>query len=210
MPGRFITLEGGEGTGKSTQVQLLVEALGEKGIEAIATREPGGSEGAERIREILVTGAVGRWDGMTEALLFFAARRDHLRKTVWPALAQGTWVVCDRFADSTRAYQAAGQGIADEAVESLYALAVGDFKPDLTVVLDLPPEIGLARARGRGDGEDRFEGMDLSFHQRLRDAFLRIAAAEPARCAVLDADTDIAGLSAVLRATVSHRLGQPL
>jgi dTMP kinase len=204
---RFITLEGGEGAGKSTQVRLLVEALRRSGIDTIQTREPGGAAGAEEIRTLLVTGAPGRWDGTTELLLHAAARRDHLVKTVWPALAAGQWVVSDRFADSTAAYQGAGHDLPGEAVSAVYRVAVGDFAPDLTIILDLPVAEGLARAKGRGGAEDRYERMGVAFHEKLRQAFLRIAAAEPQRCVVLSAAPDPAEVHRAICASVEERLG---
>ncbi|CAA7617933.1 dTMP kinase [Magnetospirillum sp. UT-4] len=185
--GRFITFEGGEGAGKSTQLKMLADALAAAGTPAITTREPGGSEGAEAIRALLVTGDVGRWDGQTEALLHSAARRDHLVRTVWPALDLGTWVLCDRFADSTVAYQGYGHGLPVSFIESLTRLAIGDFAPDLTLILDLPVEAGLARAGHRGGAEDRYERMGVAFHQRLRQGFLSIAERQPGRCVVVDA-----------------------
>lgn len=185
--GQFITFEGGEGAGKSTQVRLLADALERAGIEVVSTREPGGSAGAEAIRSLLVTGAVDRWDAHTEALLHTAARRDHLARTVWPALDRGAWVVCDRFADSTLAYQGYGHGLSKDFITGLTRLAVGDFKPDLTFVLDLTVEEGLRRAGGRGGAEDRYERMGTAFHERLRQGFLEIARNEPDRCAVIDA-----------------------
>ncbi|MDO8606304.1 MAG: dTMP kinase [Phaeospirillum sp.] len=185
--GRFITFEGGEGAGKSTQLRLLADGLREEGLMVITTREPGGSPGAEAIRTLLVSGEVERWDGVTEALLHFAARRDHLIKTVWPALERGAWVICDRFADSTVAYQGFGHGLDPEVIATLYRVSVGHFSPDLTLVLDLPVEKGLERAGNRGGAEDRYERMGLGFHQRLRQGFLGIAASNPIRCAVIDA-----------------------
>ncbi len=185
--GKFITFEGGEGAGKSTQVALLADALRGAGHEVLETREPGGSEGAEQIRELLVTGAPERWDAMTEALLHFAARREHLVHTVLPAMEAGSWVVSDRFADSTMAYQGYGHGLGTGPIEMLYGLVVGEFKPDLTLILDLPVEQGLRRAERRRDGGDRYERMDGGFHERLREGFLEIARDDPGRCAVIDA-----------------------
>ena len=187
MRGRFITFEGGEGAGKSTQVSKLMAYLDRCKIETIATREPGGSVGAEEIRALLVNGGVDRWDGMTEVLLHSAARRDHVIKTVQPALNQGKWVVCDRFFDSTLAYQGWGHGIDRASIAAAIALSVGDFKPDLTLILDLDVAQGLERARSRGDGQDRYERMGVDFHTRLRQGFLEIAAQDPARCRVIDA-----------------------
>ena len=204
--GRFITLEGGEGTGKSTQVVRLGAWLGARGVGVVTTREPGGSPGAEMIRKLLVEGPAERWDGMTEALLHFAARRDHLRSTVWPALDRGTWVVSDRFADSTLAYQGHGHGVDRTVFDRLYAVAVGDFRPDLTLVLDLPIEVGLARAARRRGTETRYEGLPKDFHGRVRAGFLAIARDDPARCAVIDASADVDATAAAIARTVAGRL----
>lgn len=204
--GRFITFEGGEGAGKSTQVRHLAAQLTAAGLATLATREPGGSAGAEEIRELLVHGAAARWDATAETLLHFAARRDHLVKTVWPALQRGTWVLCDRFADSTRAYQGAGQGGDPAFIEQLYGAVVGDFAPDLTLVLDLPVEVGLARAAARRDGGARYEGMGQAFHQRLREGFLEIARRAPERCRVIDATASEEAVAAAVWSTVAERL----
>jgi dTMP kinase len=208
--GRFITLEGGEGAGKSTQVRLLADSLRGAGIDVLATREPGGSPGAEHIRKLLVDGAVERWDAMTEALLHSAARRDHLAKTVEPALAAGKWVVSDRFADSTIAYQGYGLGLGAETVAALTRIAIGDFAPDLTIVLDLPADEGLKRAGARGDAAQRYERMDLAFHEKLRQGFLEIARKEPKRCAVVDARADVAAVAEAVKRAVRERLGAKL
>lgn len=205
--GHFITLEGGEGAGKSTQVRLLKDALIKNGIDVVITREPGGSIGAEEIRELLVTGETGRWDGMSEALLNFAARRDHLIKTVWPALDRGTWVISDRFADSTIAYQGYGHGLNLDTLYQLWDVAIDGFRPDLTFILDLPVEIGLKRAIGRGDGEDRYERMATQFHHDLKAGFLDIADKEQARCAVINAERSIAEIHNDMQHTISSRLG---
>lgn len=207
---RFVTLEGGEGAGKSTQIALLGQSLSDSGVDVTATREPGGSPGADAIRRLLVEGEPGRWDGETEALLHFAARRDHLVRTVWPALAAGRWVLSDRFADSTLAYQGYGHGLDRAFIDTLYRLTVGDFRPDLTLILDLPVETGLARAAGRGGAEDRYERMDREFHERLRLGFLDIARREPDRCAVVDAARDADAVAADIRAIVAERLGVAL
>ncbi len=204
--GRFITLEGGEGGGKSTQARLLTDFLSARVGEVVLTREPGGAPGAEQIRALLVDGDVQRWDATTEALLHFAARRDHLVNTVRPALERGAWVVSDRFADSTMAYQGYGHGLDRRAIAGLYRLCVGALKPDLTLILDLPVEEGLARAAGRQGGEDRYERMDADFHRRLRDGFLEIARREPERCAVVDASRDIVSVHAAIADTVRQRL----
>jgi len=184
--GRFITFEGGEGAGKSTQVRLLAEALSRRGLDVVTTREPGGAPSAERIRTLLVEGEA-RWDPVTEALLHTAQRREHLVRTVWPALERGAWVISDRFADSTTAYQGAGQGVTPEQLGALYWMIAGEFRPDLTIILDLPVEEGLKRAAGRGGKEDRYERMGMDFHQRIRDAFATIARTHPERCVVISA-----------------------
>lgn len=186
--GRFITLEGGEGAGKSTQARRLSEALRAKGHEVVLTREPGGSSGAEALRDLLVNGAGDRWSPTAEALLMFAARSDHLDRLIRPALARGAWVVCDRFADSSRAYQGFAGGVDTGFIEALDQTVVGDDQPDLTLVFDLPVETGLSRAAARGGDEARFEGKDAAFHTRLRQGFLEIARAHPQRCVVIDAD----------------------
>jgi len=186
--GKFITLEGGEGTGKSTQVSRLAERLIACGIDVVTTREPGGAPGAEAIRKLLVTGEVNRWTPRTEALLHAAARDDHLSKTVRPALDDGAWVISDRFADSTRAYQGAGEGLSADVIELLDQMVVGATQPDLTLILDLPVDIGLARATAGASGdENRYERMGADFHERLRGAFLQIASNHPKQCVALDA-----------------------
>jgi dTMP kinase len=186
-PARFITLEGGEGAGKSTQAKKLAAALKKRGIASVSTREPGGSPGAEEIRNLIVHGEPGRWDTLTETLLIFAARADHVRRTIKPALADKKWVICDRFTDSTFAYQGAGRGLDRETIRRLDALVLHDFRPDLTLILDLPVEAGLARTMTRGQGATRFEKFDVEFHERLREAFLSIARRNHDRCVVIDA-----------------------
>jgi dTMP kinase len=206
--GTFITLEGPDGAGKSTQARLLAAALEAAGHRVVLTREPGGAPGAEAIRQLLVQGEPGRWSAMTELLLFTAARRDHLERTLAPALAAGAVVVCDRFVDSTRAYQSAGRdgGVGRDAVDALHRLCIGR-DPDLTLILDLDPAAAGARGAARGGGEDRFERFGLDFQHRLRAAFADIAAAEPTRCAVIDAAGDVADVSARVRAAVAARTG---
>jgi dTMP kinase len=206
-PGRFITLEGGEGAGKSTQIARLADWLKARGHEVVATREPGGAPGAEMIRKLLVEGPTERWDGMTEALLHFAARRDHLRSTVWPALKRGAWVISDRFADSTRAYQGYGHGLDLATLDRLYDVAIGAFSPDLTLILDLPIETGLARAAARRGSETRYESLPRDFHERVHDGFLAIAKAEPKRCAIVDASGDIETIASAISRAVAERLG---
>ncbi|MFO1080882.1 MAG: dTMP kinase [Reyranellaceae bacterium] len=205
--GRFITLEGGEGAGKSTQIARLKAWLEGRRHRVLATREPGGSPGAEMVRKLLVEGPVERWDGVTEALLHFAARRDHLRATVWPALQRGDWVVSDRFADSTLAYQGFGHAVDVAIFERLYAIAVGDFRPHLTIVLDVPIELGLARAASRRGSETRYESLPRDFHARVRTGFLEIAAREPQRCVVIDATADAETVAADIAQAVRERLG---
>jgi dTMP kinase len=205
--GRFITLEGGEGAGKSTQIARLKSWLEGRGRTVVATREPGGSPGAEMIRKLLVEGPVERWDGTTEALLHFAARREHLRSTVWPALERGDWVISDRFADSTLAYQGYGHGVDRRIFEELYKVAVGDFRPDLTLILDLPIETGLLRAAARRGAETRYESLPRDFHARVRAGFLEIATQDPKRCVMIDATADIDTTAAAIARMVGERLG---
>lgn len=207
--GQFISFEGGEGSGKSTQIAMLRDSLSIKGLSVTATREPGGSPGAEEIRNLLVNGAPDRWDPMTEALLHFAARRDHLINTVRPALDRGDWVLCDRFVDSTVAYQSYGHGLERSVVDRLRRDVIGDLMPDLTLIIDVAPEVGLKRAAARSDDEDRYERMDLTFHERLRAGFLEIAKAEPERCAVIDGASDESAVHAAILAVTLERLGMP-
>ncbi len=208
--GRFITVEGGEGAGKSTQVRRLAAWLDGRGVETVATREPGGTPGAEAVRALLVTGDTDRWDATTEALLVTAARRDHAEKLIRPALARGAWVLCDRFADSTLAYQGYAGGLPLDGLTALTRFAVVDLTPDLTVMLDLPAEAGLARAgRRTASGpaaESRFEGRDLRFHEAVRDGFLDIARREPARCVVVDASAPADNVARQIAAAVEGRL----
>ena len=203
----MITLEGGEGAGKSTQVDLLLAALGHAGIAALRSREPGGSEGAEAIRRLLLDGATERWDAAGEALLLYAARRDHVTRLIAPALDRGVWVVCDRFADSTLAYQGYGRGLPLADLLTLHRFALGDFAPDLTLILDLPVAAGLARAARRSGNADRFERLDAAFHERLRQGFRQIAADNPGRCVVIDAAGDQDSVHRAVLAAVAARLG---
>jgi dTMP kinase len=203
--GRFITLEGGEGSGKSTQARRIAALLTDAGLPVLLTREPGGSAGAEAIRRLVLAGS--GLDPVAEAMLMFAARREHLQASIRPALAAGMVVVCDRFADSTRAYQCHGQGVPAPVFDALAALALEGLAPDLTLVFDIDPAQGLARAGSRGLAADRFEGLDLAFHARVRAGFLAIAAAEPGRCALLDAAQPVDEVTASVRALLSDRLG---
>ncbi|TRW17990.1 dTMP kinase [Glacieibacterium frigidum] len=201
MSGKFITLEGGEGAGKSTQALRLAERLRGQGITVVTTREPGGSEGAEAVRALFVDGAPDRWSVAAEACLINAARADHVERLIRPALERGDWVICDRFVDSTLAYQGAGKGLADSALRSLHHIAAADLWPDLTVLLDLPFAEGLERARSRG-GAGRFEAHDTGFHGRVRAGFLQIAADEPARCRIVDSTGDADAVEAAVWAAV--------
>jgi len=188
--GRFVTLEGGEGAGKSTQARMLAEMLRARGLTVVLTREPGGSEGAERVRDLLMHGGTDRWGPRAEALLFAAARADHVDKLIRPALRRGDWVICDRFLDSTRAYQGAS-GVSDEDVLALHRFGSQDLMPDRTLLLTLPPERGLVRARARdGEDADRFAARDDRFHARVAAAFDTIAAVEPDRVRRLNADAE--------------------
>jgi dTMP kinase len=210
--GKFITFEGGEGVGKSTQAKLLLVGLAKRGIDAILTREPGGSPFAERVRAFLLDPATPPHGALAEALLFYAARADHLQHTIAPQLAAGGWVVCDRFSDSTRVYQGSAGGLEPEVLEALDHLVVKDYQPDLTVVLDLDPRDGLARVTRRRapasapDIADRFEGRELEFHQRLRAAYLALAKADPQRCILIDATLPREVIATAVWQAVSDRL----
>jgi dTMP kinase len=206
--GRFITLEGGEGAGKSTQASILVNRLLRAGRRVVATREPGGSPLAENVREALLSGQVWQFGPLAEAVLFSVARADHLDQTIIEALQQGKWVVCDRFIDSTRAYQGASAGVPRSVIGALERLTTGGLLPDLTIILDLPVEEGLARAAHRAGtgGPDRFEAQDLVLHERIRRAFLDIAEEEPQRCIVIDANQPEAVVAEDLWEAVVERL----
>ncbi|MBP7002601.1 dTMP kinase [Amaricoccus sp.] len=200
IPGRFISFEGVDGAGKTTQLRRLAAALRAAGADVVETREPGGSAGAEEIRRLLVEGAPGRWSAEAECLLFTAARRDHLERTIAPALAAGRTVVTDRFADSTRVYQGAARADLRATVDALHALMIGR-EPDLTIILDLDPDEAHARGAARGGSEDRFERLGPEFQRRLRDGFLALAAEFPDRCRLVpaagDADAVAARVAAV-------------
>ena len=210
--GKFITFEGGEGSGKSTQTRLLADRLKARGVEALLTREPGGSPFAERVRALLLDPATPSHAALSEALLFYAARADHLDKTIRPALAAGRWIICDRFSDSTRVYQGAAGGLRTEVLDALERLVVIPTCPHLTFILDLPPAEGLARVRARGRlaGEgataDPFERRDPTFHENLRKGYAAIAKAEPQRCALLDAGKPTNVVAAEIWALVEQRL----
>ena len=206
FPGKFITLEGGDGSGKSTQARLLSEFLANNSINTLLTREPGGAPGADEIRELILTGEPDRWDAVGETLLFYASRRNHLRLAVWPALEKGQWVISDRFSDSTMAYQGYGNQLGEDVVQQVHDFAVGKFKPDLTFIFDMPAKEGLRRTDDRLHNEDRFEKMDIAFHERLRDGFLDIAQKNPDRCVVIDATKPIDSIQAELRRIIQERL----
>ncbi len=208
MRGRFITFEGGEGTGKSTQASLLAERLRGYGLGVVVTREPGGSPGAEAIRHVVLAGAAQPLGSHAEAILFAAARDDHLSQLIRPALEAGRWVICDRFADSTRIYQGVLGNVDPRVISSLERITVGDTKPDVTVILDAPAELGLGRASGRrGDsGTDRFEGETLEFHNKLREAYRELAERESDRCVLIDASGEAQAVADAVWAVVNRRL----
>lgn len=208
MRGRFITFEGGEGTGKSTHSKLLAERLKSLGIAVVRTREPGGSPGAEAIRHVLLSGAAEPLGPTAEAILFAAARDDHVRQTIEPALARGAWVICDRFIDSTRVYQGSLGHVDPKFIRALERATIGNLMPDLTFVLDVPAEEGLARAgKRRGDGSvDRFEMEDLAFHEGLREAYRLVAMTEPSRCVMIDATQLKQRVAEIIWKTVNDRL----
>ncbi len=206
--GKFITFEGGEGSGKSTQIRKLAERLTRARQRAIVTREPGGSPGAEIMRHLVLSGMGKLLGPEAETLLFAAARDDHVRNVIQPALNQGTWVLCDRFSDSTRAYQGRLGQVEPGVLNAMQRVTIGDLKPDLTVILDIPVEVGLQRAAARrGSGApDRFESEDLQFHQGLRDAYRQIAEDDPQRCVLIDANADADMVAERVWTTVRERL----
>ncbi len=211
MTARFITLEGGEGAGKSTQVKLLAASFAAAGLETLVTREPGGSKGGEAIRGLVVSGAVDAWHPVTESLLFMTARYDHLETHIRPALNAGKWVLCDRFHDSTTIYQGLAKGVGEAWLDTLYTHLFGTAAPALTLLLDLPAEIGLARADTRGNvAESRFEQMGLEFHTKLRDGFLGLAKKHPERIRTIDAAADATSVHAAIIAVVNARFGLAL
>ena len=213
MKGKFITFEGGEGTGKSTQIKLLAEYLKSKDKDVVLTKEPGGTDIGLELRRILIEGEISKLDAEAEALLFFADRRIHMVKKVWPSIEDGKWVLSDRFADSTMAYQyyAYDKRLSKENINSLYAFAVGNFKPDLTIILDIDPKVGLARSFKKAatmtNKETRNENRELKWHENLRQGFIEIAKEEPQRCVVLNADKSIEELHKDIVKVVTERLG---
>src|SRR5947207_3348651 len=201
--GRFITFEGGEGSGKSTHIKILAERLNAAKVRTLITREPGGSPGAEIMRHLVLSGMGKLLGPDAETLLFAAARDDHVRTVIHPALGQGTWVLCDRFSDSTLVYQGRVGHVAPALLNAMQRVTIGDLKPDLTIILDVPVEVGLKRAAARrgGAAPDRFESEDVKFHQGLRDAYREIAANEPARCVLIDASCDANAVAAAVWTT---------
>jgi dTMP kinase len=208
--GRFITFEGGEGSGKTTQAQRLADRLRLKGSEVVLTREPGGSPGAEAIRHLLLSGIVKPLGPEAEAMMFAAARDDHVTHVIRPALDRGAWVICDRFIDSTRVYQGALGNVDQRLIRALERLVVGDTMPVLTIILDVPPEIGLSRAYGRNAGTDRFEAEHFEYHRLLRAAYRDAALQEPERCVLVDARATADALAVRIWMMVSERLLRPL
>ena len=206
--GRLVTFEGGEGAGKSTQIERLAAALRAAGLDPLLTREPGGTPGAEQIRELLVQGPPERWLPLSEALLLLAARYDHLVRRLAPALADGRWVLCDRFMDSTRVYQGMAGAVGEAVIDGLHATVLGDLRPDLTLILDVPVATGLGRQGTLG--RQRYEQMTEAFHERVREGFLALARAEPKRCAVIDATRPIDAVAAEVRDLVAGRFGLDL
>jgi dTMP kinase len=206
--GRLITFEGGEGAGKSTQIRCLATALGKSGIEVVTTREPGGTAGAEAIRALVTEGSADRWSPLTETLLFLAARQDHVERLIEPALAEGHWVLCDRFIDSTRVYQGLAGTLGLNLVDRLHEVIFNRIAPDLTLLLDLPIEVGLARRHAAGDA-NRFEQKVEDFHQAVRQGFLELARGEAARFAVVDAEPKPETVSAAILDIVSRRFNLP-
>lgn len=205
--GRFVTFEGGEGSGKSTQIRTLAERLNAAKLRTVVTREPGGSPGAEIIRHLVLSGMGKLLGAEAETLLFAAARDDHVRSVIEPALNQGLWVLCDRFSDSTRAYQGSLGRVSPAVLNAMERVTIGSLKPDLTIILDVPVEIGMKRAAARRgtDAPDRFEAEDVRFHQELREAYQQIAAAEPQRCVLIDAAAEPGIVAANIWATLRDR-----
>jgi dTMP kinase len=203
--GRFITLEGGEGAGKSTQIQVVKDYLEARGIDVIVTREPGGTPVGQEIRNLLVSGDKDKWSPLSETLLILADRAAHLERVIRPALADGKYVVCDRFFDSTRAYQGIAGGLGLEVIHNLQQPVLATTLPDVTLLLDIDPEKGLSRAQERG-GDLRFESKTLAYHQTLRQAFLDFAKQEPERMVVIDADRDIEAVSTDIITVLGERL----
>ncbi|MDH3221275.1 MAG: dTMP kinase [Gammaproteobacteria bacterium] len=207
---KMIVIDGVDGSGKGVQTRRLLQSLSDAGQSAILTREPGGSPAAEDIRKLLVTGEPDKWDSMTELLLMYAARRAHLRDTVWPALESGDWVISDRFADSSRAFQGIAGNLGLDTVEQVHRIALGEFRPALVIILDIPESIALQRADKRGGSENRFEKKGQHYHARVRDAFLQIAASDSGQYVVIDADQSMDQVSEDIVDAVNKRFGLAL
>ena len=205
MAGQFITFEGGEGSGKSSQIKILKSKLIDKGIDVVCTREPGGTPSAEILRELVTTGEVNKWEPMTEALLMFASRYEHTKNLIIPSLENGKWVLCDRFYHSTYAYQGLGHGLGLEAMEALKKISIGEIEPDLVFFLDIDPMEGIKRTMGRHTNEDRFEKMDISFHTKLRDAFLGFSKTYSENSVVINADQEINKISDIIFEEIEKR-----
>ena len=197
--GKFITLEGGEGAGKTTQAERIKDVLAQSGVDAVITREPGGTFGAEAIRDLVLSGAKERWSGMTELLLMYAARLDHVDKLIKPALEGGTWVICDRFSDSSMAYQGAARGLGEDRVAAVHKTVMEGFAPDLTILFDIDPILALKRVQTRGEDLTRFDSESLDFHKTLRKAFLKIAKNEPERIKLVDAASSRDAITAQIK-----------
>jgi dTMP kinase len=206
VPAGMIVIDGIDGAGKGVQTRRLRDAMQDAGYRTILTREPGGSPGAEEIRRLLVEGEPTKWDALTELLLMYAARRSHLVSTIWPALAEGCWVVSDRFADASRAFQGLAGELGLSVVNDVHQLVVGDFKPDLTIILDVPDAIALERANARGGVENRFERKGAAYHQRVRQAFIEIAASDSRRYALVDGSASMDQVTASIQQLLKDRL----
>ena len=205
MAGQFITFEGGEGSGKSSQINILKSKLIDKGIDVVCTREPGGTPSAEILRELVTTGEVNKWEPMTEALLMFASRYEHTKNLIIPSLENGKWVLCDRFYHSTYAYQGLGHGLGLKAMEALKKISIGEIEPDLVFFLDIDPMEGIKRTMSRHTNEDRFEKMDISFHTKLRDAFLGFSKTYSENSVVINADQEINKISDIIFEEIEKR-----
>ena len=205
MASQFITFEGGEGSGKSSQINILKSKLIDKGIDVVCTREPGGTPSAEILRELVTTGEVNKWEPMTEALLMFASRYEHTKNLIIPSLENGKWVLCDRFFHSTYAYQGLGHGLGLEAMEALKKISIGEIEPDLVFFLDIDPMEGIKRTKGRHTNEDRFEKMDISFHTKLRNAFLGFSKTYSENSVVINASQEINKISDIIFEEIEKR-----
>ena len=205
MAGQFITFEGGEGSGKSSQIKILKSKLIDKGIDVVCTREPGGTPSAEILRELVTTGEVNKWEPMTEALLMFASRYEHTKNLIIPSLENGKWVLCDRFYHSTYAYQGLGHGLGLEAMEALKKISIGEIEPDLVFFLDIDPMEGIKRTMGRHTNEDRFEKMDISFHTKLRNAFLGFSKTYSKNSVLINASQEINKISDIIFEEIEKR-----